>query len=70
MIWPISGYALSAIVIRIFGGIHWLFAALINLFLIFSALLAVLDQGIEQLLVGVPSDPLPFLGLLALLPWV
>jgi hypothetical protein len=69
-IWPISGYSLGAIVIRVFGGIYWLFAALINLFLIFSALLTVLDQGIEQLLVGVPSDPLPFLGLLARLPWL
>lgn len=66
--WPVAGYTFGAITIRTIEFIFWIFGALLHFFLLFSALVSVLDLVIEEMLVGLPRNLWTFLELVLELP--
>jgi hypothetical protein len=54
--------------IRTVEFIFWILGALLRLFLLFNALISVLDLAIGEMLIGLLHNPWPFLALLIELP--
>jgi hypothetical protein len=67
--WPVAGYALGSMTIRIVEFIFWILGVLLRLFLLFGALASVLDLAIGEMFIGLPHNPWHFLALLIELPW-